>query len=463
MKNLLILSFISLATLTLAQPANDNCTSATVLTIDNQDCSGTTQNATLEGSECYTNYGAGSTEHSTWYRVTALNDSLVFSVAQTNATNCASPHVSIYGPYTPGGGCQPACSEQIYDELHNGDPGVHVLQTGLSVGSDYLIQVVDLDCGGPNDGHVEYCIGVFNPVLNNTIGGAEGIDQCGVTYSGTNIGYYPTNGGVGLENLDGNAGTTCPTCTAGDDVSYIVNNDSWFYFCATTAGDWSVDFNNITNCTNASNADGLQMTIFTGTPTSLTQVWNSANPSQPGSSQTSPSFPVTAGQCVYLVVDGFAGDQCDYSYTLNNLTAPCDLLPLPTELSNFIVYNAGNKNILRWKTLSEANSDYFTLERSIDGISWEFIESIPASGNSIETLSYLYEDDQFRNSMNYYRLSQYDVDATESWSIIRAIDNSQSNPSILKTINLIGQEVDDLYTGCVIVIYSNGTTERVYR
>ena len=463
MKTKLTLIAVLTAGLCFAQPSNDNCSSATVLTVGTQNCSQTTNGASLESGECYTNYGGGSTEHSVWYRVTATNDSLVFSIARTNSTNCASPHVSIYGPFTPGGGCQPACGSQIYNQLHNGDPGVHVLQTGLSVGSDYLIQVVDLDCGGPNDGHVEFCAGVFEPVANNTASGAEGIDECGVTYNGTNIGYYPTNGATGLENLDGNAGTTCPGCTAGDDVSYVVNNDSWFYFCATTTGDWSVDFNGITNCTNNTLNDGLQMTIFTGTPTNLTQVWNSINPSQPGSSQTSSTFTVNAGQCVYLVVDGFAGDQCDYSYTLNNLTTPCDLLPLPSELSEFIAYTLGGKNILRWKTDSEQNSSHFTVERSEDGIDWSFISTVSAAGSSNASNSYALEDPRAPKTMNYYRLTQYDLDGTNNWSIIRSIDNSANAKELVKTLNAFGQEVDANYTGVIIHVYSDGSTEKAFR
>ncbi len=457
MKSLLFLAVLITGSLALAQ-ANDNCASATALTIGVQDCSGTTNGASLEGGECYVNYGGGSTEHSVWYRVNATNDSLVFSVAQTNLTNCASPHVSIYGPYTPGGGCQPACAEQIYDQLHNGDPGVHVLQTGLSVGSDYLIQIVDLDCGGPNDRHTEFCIGVYNPVSNNTAAGASGIDECGVTFNGTNIGYYPTNGGTGLENLDGNAGTTCPGCAAGEDVTYVVNNDSWFYFCATSAGDWNVDFNGISNCTNNTLNDGLQMTIFRGTPTNLTQIWNSANPSQPGSSQTSSTFSVTAGECIYMVVDGFAGDQCDYSYTLNNIVGGCNLLPLPTELSQFIVYRLGEKNVLRWKTESEQNSSHFIIERSDNGQDWVQLSVTPASGVSNTSISYVFEDGRVPQTMNYYRLTQYDFDGSTSWSIVRSIDNSSASKVLLKTVNAMGQSVNTDYKGVVFYHYSDGTT-----
>lgn len=92
----------------MAQPANDNWTGATTITVDAGLSCGTTENATLEGSECFTNYGGGSSEHTTWYRFNANDDSLVFSFNQTNFSNCVSPHVRIYGPFAPGGRCLPA-------------------------------------------------------------------------------------------------------------------------------------------------------------------------------------------------------------------------------------------------------------------------------------------------------------------------------------------------------------------
>lgn len=447
--------------ISLAQPANDNCTSAITLTIDAGLSCGTTENATLEGGECYTNYGGGSSEHTTWYRVNANDDSLVFSFNKTNLTNCASPHVRIFGPFAPGGGCQPTCGGEVYNSLHNGDPGAHTLLTGLTVGSDYLVQVQDLDCGGANDGHTEYCLGLFTPQANTSSSGAAGIDQCGVTYSGTNIGYTSSTTGPGDENLDGNAGTTCPGCTAGEEVTYVVNNDSWFTFCATADGDWSVDFGGITNCTNNPLNDGLQMTIFIGTATNLgTVVWNAASPSQPGTTQTSPSFTVLNGQCVYMVVDGFAGDQCDYEYTLNNVSGGCNLLPLPSVLSLFMAYNENEENVIRWKTASEQSTDFFKLERSTNGEDWGTIGHVPASGNSSTASSYQYNDNSFRPTMNYYRLSQYDEDGKMNWTEISTVNNSADAKEIIKTINLFGQEVSPYTPGVVIDVYTDGTTNK---
>ncbi|MCR9173654.1 MAG: hypothetical protein NXI10_14225 [bacterium] len=444
----------------MAQPANDNCANATSISVDGGLTCGTTLNATLQGSECFTNYGGGASEHTTWYRVNATDDSLVFAFNQTNVTNCVSPHVRIYGPFTPGGGCLPACGGEVYNEHHNGDPGQHTLLTGLSVGSDYLIQVQDLDCGGPNDGHTEYCLGMFTPQPNTSPGGAAGIDECGITYNGTNIGYSYSTSGPGNENLDGNAGTTCAGCTAGEEVTYVVNNDSWFNFCATTAGDWEVVFDGISNCQNAAPNNGLQMTIFIGTPTNLgTVVWNASSPSSPGSSQTSPTFSVAAGECVYMVVDGFAGDQCDYQYTLNNVSGGCNLLPLPAQLSLFFGYNENGSNILKWKTVSEINTSHFKVERSSDGVNWRHLDDVAASGNSNSSISYAYLDKNYDPTMNYYRLAQYDNDGSLVWIDRVTINNTPTESELVKTVNSLGQEVSSDTKGVIYDVYSDGTTK----
>jgi len=412
-----------------AAPANDDCSSANTLTIDaGLDLTGTTFDATLQVGECYTNYGGGASEHTVWYRFNANNDSLVFAINKTNYTNCVSPHVRIYGPVAVGGGCLPTCGTEIYNLLHNGDPGQHTLLTSLTVGLDYLIQVQDLDCGGPNDGHVEFAIGIFSPPTNNIASGADGIDECGVVYNGTNTGYTPEDLVPGNDNLDGNAGTTCPSCvTAGDDVPYVVNNSSWFTFCATTTGTWNIDFSGIANCVNAAPNYGLQMTIFRGTSTNLTVVEHAPSPSNPGSSWTSADFAVAAGECIFLVVDGFAGDQCDYSYTLNNVTGGCNLLSLPIELLDFTAeINDHNSVDIFWSTASETNNKTYTIERSQDGENYSLLNQTNGAGTSSGVHNYRTLDQYPFKGTSYYKLSQTDYNGETRVCGITAVNNSNS-------------------------------------
>jgi hypothetical protein len=136
---------------------------------------------------------------------------------------------------------------------------------------------------------------------------------------------------------------------------------------------------------------------------------------------------------------------------------------LPIELLSFIGKNITNYNNIEWVTASEINNDYFKLERSVDGENWEIINIQSGVGTSNQNNYYSCRDYDFRNVVNYYRLSQTDFDGTREYFNPISIDNRKESPYIVKTINIMGQEVDDSYTGVIIHLYSDGATEKVYK
>ena len=86
---------------------------------------------------------------------------------------------------------------------------------------------------------------------------------------------------------------------------------------------------------------------------------------------------------------------------------------LPVELISFNAScNEGSVH-LEWSTASEYNSDYFLIEKSRDGISWNTIHQENASGNSNALIRYNYLDLTPLLSGNYYRLSQVDIDGSK--------------------------------------------------
>lgn len=84
--------------------------------------------------------------------------------------------------------------------------------------------------------------------------------------------------------------------------------------------------------------------------------------------------------------------------------------PLPIELTAWNGECKGNKVELTWTTATETNSDYFTIEKSATGDTWEEIARVEAAGNSTSETNYVYYD-EFADGLAYYRLSQVDVDA----------------------------------------------------
>jgi len=86
---------------------------------------------------------------------------------------------------------------------------------------------------------------------------------------------------------------------------------------------------------------------------------------------------------------------------------------LPVELVSFAA-NCENENVmLNWQTASEHNSSSFILERSVDGVNWEFRSEIEAAGNSNSVLNYQYEDVNSERFVGYYRLTQVDIDGKQ--------------------------------------------------
>jgi PKD repeat protein len=83
---------------------------------------------------------------------------------------------------------------------------------------------------------------------------------------------------------------------------------------------------------------------------------------------------------------------------------------LPIELVSFFGEYKAPKTQLKWTTLSETNNDYFTIERSTDGIHYEMLGTVDGAGNSNNPISYSFDDENPFMGTNYYRLTQTDFD-----------------------------------------------------
>jgi hypothetical protein len=143
----------------------------------------------------------------------------------------------------------------------------------------------------------------------------------------------------------------------------------------------------------------------------------------------------------------------------------CPIVVLPVELSKFEGIKTEDGNILYWQTESETNSAYFTLERSTDGKTWETIDIETSAGNSNSALTYSFTDTHFRNQVNYYRLSQTDIDgSTNVYQKFVYIDNTLlANSRLVKIVNVLGQEIDKNEHGMQIHIYNDGTSLKLYK
>ncbi|MEQ9307571.1 MAG: T9SS type A sorting domain-containing protein, partial [Marinoscillum sp.] len=91
-------------------------------------------------------------------------------------------------------------------------------------------------------------------------------------------------------------------------------------------------------------------------------------------------------------------------------TGNLDRTPLPIDLLDFSATIVNESVQLKWKTATETNNDYFTIERSKDGQLFSEIEQIKGAGDSEEILEYSYFDNEPLSGVSYYRLRQTDFD-----------------------------------------------------
>ena len=111
------------------------------------------------------------------------------------------------------------------------------------------------------------------------------------------------------------------------------------------------------------------------------------------------------------------------SFSIFEVTVSTNTSLLPIELLDFYAKPIDNRFVqLDWQTASEINNDYFTIERSTNGVDWEGIIQIGGVGNSSNLLSYSVIDETPYQGLSYYRLKQTDYDGQYSYSQVKSVN-----------------------------------------
>lgn len=228
---------------------------------------------------------------------------------------------------------------------------------------------------------------------------------------------------------EGCSGVVCP---AGGE-----NHSNWYQFVAQTTGTLSV------TVTPNTATDDYDFAIYgpntscgaLGAPLRCSDSGNpgttGAMPPGIGTSQDVTGNPpmvsqlnVIAGQSYILVVDKWSPALAS-GYTLSfGGSASLDCAILPIELAEFNAeYQADLNSVdLHWITNSEHNSDYFIVEKSINGVDFEPMTRVNAAGESKTETQYYTIDDSPNTGVNYYRLNQFDMNGGSKYSEVRAVN-----------------------------------------
>lgn len=132
------------------------------------------------------------------------------------------------------------------------------------------------------------------------------------------------------------------------------------------------------------------------------------------------------------------------SFSPFSLASVSALNPLPVELMYFKATCNQAIILLEWETASEKNNQFFEIEKSNNGLSWDVITKINGKGTTHSRSYYSFSDlYQPYNPVVYFRLKQTDTDGSYTYSNIQSPENCQDEVS---WPNIYPNPTRDLFT-----------------
>ena len=283
--------------------------------------------------------------------------------------------------------------------------------------------------------------------------------------------YTAVNGSVDTE-LSGVGGClTAGEATSSYWIRVCFSSAGTFLMTITPGGGNNNDFDfavwNGSNCPPTANplrCSWAGIAPFGGAANKLTGIGNGAVDNSEGAAGNGWVAPINVAnnQCLTIGINNYGNGSNNFAISFGGTaTLTCPIV-MPIELLTFTVENIDDENIINWVTASERDNDYFTIEHSVDGETWNTITKVDGSGDSTGGNMYEVIHSSYLDGFNYYRLSQTDYDGkTEVFQPI-VIDNRVNLEEIYKIYNTMGQEVDLYYSGLKIIHYTNGKVKKKY-
>lgn len=382
-------------------PANDNCGGAVALTVNPDQLCGTVTAGTIASASASPDANScfGTDDDDVWFSFVATAPSHDIDLLNVTGSTTDLYH-SVFTGSCGSLGTALLCSDPNFSTL-----------TGLTIGVTYYVRVYSWTATAGQTTSFNICIGT--PPPSGPCGNPVNNDYC------SNPAVLTYNPGSSWTSTTSPLFTGDIPANLGGVFCGSIENNSWYQFVASSTTHTFV-FSNITNC---SNNWGVQAQVYNVTTngslccTNFASVSNCYNPgTTTGGTVTATGL--TVGNTYYLMVDGNAGDDCDFSvgdWSASGI--------LPIELISFTGEQKGVSNLLQWITASELNNDFFTIEKSPDGIHFENILEADGAGNSNVNLNYSAVDNFPFSGLNYYRLKQTDYDGQHTYSNIILIEN----------------------------------------
>jgi len=124
--------------------------------------------------------------------------------------------------------------------------------------------------------------------------------------------------------------------------------------------------------------------------------------------------------------------------------------PMPIQLISFTAECHNYTALIQWITASEINNDYFTIERTQDGLNYETVATVKGIGTSTTQHSYSAVDESPLPGTAYYRISQTDMDGKTtrvSTTVYTPCENAATVYAFARNANTIVAQVNDTVAG----------------
>lgn len=382
----------------LPPPANDNCNTATPVTVPGSGCNSTSgyiagATASPQATGC-----SGTADDDVWYSFVATSPSATINLNNVTGSTTDLYH-SVYAGTCGSIGAPLVCS----------DPNNSTV-TGLTPGNTYYVRVYSYTSTGGQTSSFDVCI--------------QSAGICG-TPATQDYCMAPALLTPGGGNFSSNTSGTYTSDTPGNLSSLFcgsIENNSWYQFTATAT---TATFN-FSSVGGPSCSSGIQAEVYSvthdinGCCTGFTSMSNCFNPGT-ASTGTVTATGLTIGNTYMLMVDGWGGSVCNF--TVSNWSATGIL---GISLTNLSALSTETGNQINWTTETEKDNDYFILQRSEDGINFESIANIDGAGTKNSPTNYAYFDAYRLSGIVYYRLKSLDFSGLPSYSEMLSVDRNSN-------------------------------------
>ena len=268
---------------------------------------------------------------------------------------------------------------------------------------------------------------VVNNYIYNTARGFVAIDQFSNSSIIRHNSFYTTGACLHFTPIDG----------LGAFIAYRVHNNI-FYSTGNVAGDAIVHaapsqcLAGGINYNLYYNPNGARIGMYISTYYSTLATWQAVDHNNPASNKgdensltTNPNYSSPATGALEITSSKQTGTNAYLVSIPKDIYGTTRVLPvigawedafvlLPVEMLYFKGACTDRKISLSWATAVEENSSHFLLERSVNGLDFEIISTIPAAGrsNTPSSYSFLDAEDEPSSETLYYRLTQVDMDGT---------------------------------------------------